>query len=414
MTRRERFRRPPTDRPAVLIIVENFPVPQDRRVWKESRALTEAGYGVTVIGPRGDGQPWTEIRDGIRIHRFRATSERHGAAGFVYEYASAWVQIAALTTWEFVRHGFSAIQACNPPDFLFTVALPFKALGRPFVFDQHDQSPEMFAERFGRSDGLAHRMLLRLEAWTYRFADRAIVVNQSLAQAATGRNRMPPQFTTIAANGPVLADVARAAPQPELKQGRPFLCCWVGLIGAVDDGVDLALRAIGDVVHDHGRRDCQFVFIGSGELLQEMRALATELDLDAFVTFTGWLDHDRVFAYLATADIGLQPDPKNDRTDQATPVKTLEYMAFGLPVVAFDLFETRRAVGDAAVYAQQNEPRDFAAHISKLLDDAERRADMGRAGRERIEQVLSWEAQKRAYVRVFDELLRPDRVTGAI
>jgi asparagine synthase (glutamine-hydrolysing) len=389
----------------VLILVENCSVPQDRRVWKESRALVDAGYRVSVICPRDAGQPRYEQLDGVSIHRFRATAQRAGTLGYVYEYASAIARMWARTVSIYVRDRFSAIQACNPPDALFAIALPFKLLGRPFVFDHHDLSPELFTERYGHTGGSVHRALLMLERITFRVADRVVTVNKPLHDVAIGRGRRSPRDITIVANGPVLADVDRAVAQPSLKNGRPLLCCWVGLMGAVDDGVDLALRAIAHLVHDLGRTDCTFVFIGNGELLGELTALRDALDIRDYVTFTGWLDQKDVFAHLATADLAIQPDPKNERTDKATPVKTLEYMAFGLPVVAFELVETRWTAGPAAAYAEPNEHRSFGREMHRLLGDDAARARMGQAGRSRVEQSLSWEAQRDGYVRVFDELL---------
>ena len=176
-------------------------------------------------------------------------------------------------------------------------------------------------------------------------------------------------------------------------------------MGAVDDGVDLAIIAIDHLVNDIGRKDCQFVFVGTGEVFDEVVGLTNELDLGDYVTFTGWVPHDHVANYVGHADIGLQPDPKNARTDQATAVKTMEYMSFGIPVVAFDLDETRRTVGDAAEYATNNDPRMFALAIDRLLDDPERRAAMARIGRQRVADELSWDIQERTYVGIYDRLL---------
>ncbi len=85
--------------------------------------------------------------------------------------------------------------------------------------------------------------------------------------------------------------------------------------------------------------------------------------------------------------------------------KTLEYMAFGLPVVAFDLTETRVSAGGAAVYADGEEPESYAAAIVALLDDPERRARLGAEGRRAIESALGWPHQAAAYRSVYQRLL---------
>jgi glycosyltransferase involved in cell wall biosynthesis len=134
----------------------------------------------------------------------------------------------------------------------------------------------------------------------------------------------------------------------------------------------------------------RFVAIGSGDQRETLEAQAAELGLGQDLTFTGRLPDAEVRRYLATADVGVSPDPKNGFNELCTMNKTLEYMAMGLPTAAFDLEETRVSAGDAAIYATPNDPRELASAILALIDDPERRAEMGRLGRERIAGPLSW------------------------
>jgi len=85
--------------------------------------------------------------------------------------------------------------------------------------------------------------------------------------------------------------------------------------------------------------------------------------------------------------------------------KTMEYMAFGLPVVAFDLHETRVSAGPAAMYVEPNLVDRYAEAIVELIDNPTRRAEMGTIGRQRVEDELAWSHQRKAYVSVFDRLL---------
>ena len=388
-------------------------MPQDRRVWKESEALVDAGYDVSVIAPRRREQRRREHVGNVTIHRYAPTRERAGELGFVLEFSSAWVRIAMLSAVIFAWDGFAAIQACNPPDIFFTVALPYKLAGCPFVFDQHDLSPELYVARFGRSGGIVFRCLELLERATFRTADHVIAANRPQAEIPLTRGKKAPDEVTVVSNGPVLPQADARPSVPDRWRSKPFLCCWVGAMGAVDDGVDLAIHAIAHLVHEIGRVDCHFVFLGDGEAFGEVTRLASELGVSDWITFTGWVDHETVLDCLASADVGLQPDPKNPRTDKATAVKTLEYMAFGVPVVAFDLEETRRTVGSAAEYATPNDPRSFAVTIDGLLSDPDRRRAMGETGRRLIRDGLAWDYQRVAYVRVYDALAPPRFQGGA-
>jgi glycosyltransferase involved in cell wall biosynthesis len=173
------------------------------------------------------------------------------------------------------------------------------------------------------------------------------------------------------------------------------------------DGVDLVLRAADIVVHRLDRDDIAITLIGSGDCFYDLVALRSELGLTDVVHFTGRVPDEEVAAILSTAEIGISPDPKNSLNDVSTMNKTMEYMAFGVPVVAFDLRETRVSAGEAAVYAKPNEVGELAGLIVDLVDDEVKRVAMGAAGRIRVEDELAWNHQAPRYVRVYDDLLAP-------
>jgi glycosyltransferase involved in cell wall biosynthesis len=389
----------------VLILVENMPVPRDRRVWLECGALVARGYGVSVICPQGPDDPRREELDGVRLYRYRPPSQPRGRVGYLYEFAYSLAMTAVLTVKVWRTDGFDAIQACNPPDTFFLLAAPFRLAGKRFVFDHHDLSPELYMVRFDRRGGAVLNILLGLEKASMQMADQVIATNESIRQIALARGGKAPPDVAVVRNGPLLEEVGRRPPRPELRKGKEFLCCWLGVMGSVDDGVDLALAAVHQIVHGWGRGDCHFAFLGSGESYEELVQLASRLRLEDSVTFPGWVSRQTAYDYLATADLGLQPDPKNFRTDRSTAIKTMEYMAFGLPVVAFDVVETRRSAGAAGAYARPNDVESFATLICELLDDPQRRARMASIGRARVADGLAWEHQRERYVAVYDGLL---------
>ena len=244
-----------------------------------------------------------------------------------------------------------------------------------------------------------------LERLTYRTADRVIVTNNSYRDVALARGGKAPEHVVVVRHGPDPAQMRRGPARPELRNGRRSLCCYLGIMGP-QDGVDLAVRAIDVLVHEMGRHDCSFALLGDGDSYQQIQALVHEAGLEGYVTMPGFLGDAELATYLSTADLGLCPEPSNPLNEVSTMVKTMEYMAFELPVVAFDLKETRYSAADAAVYVAPNEVKQFAAAIATLLDDPDRRADMARAGRRRVEEALAWPLQAPAYLRVFDQLTR--------
>jgi glycosyltransferase involved in cell wall biosynthesis len=401
----------------VLIIVENLSVPRDRRVWRECRALTDSGYLVSVICPRGLNEKFFQELSDVKIYRYPAPPPGTSAATYVFEYLASFIAIAVLTLFVAIRDGFRVLQACNPPDIFFPLGLLVKALGGSFVFDHHDLCPEVFVARFGSDQGFLPRTLRLLERLTLRSASHVISTNGSYRRIALERAGISESNVTVVRNGPEL--VSRPGPSPKSELGLPenskHLVVYVGVMGP-QDGVDLALQAVHYLIRTLGRRDTMFVFIGNGDSEHDLRQLVDELELSDWVRFTGFVPDDtpRFMNLLASADVGLCPDPQTPFNDLSSMTKTAEYMAYGLPIVAFDLRETRLTAEDAAVYATPNDTHEFARLIDSLLSHPDRRQVMGQFGRNKVHHELAWEHQRDAYVAVYQHLLQQGAQPAAL
>lgn len=390
--------------PRILIIVQNLPVPLDRRVWQECLTLRDHGFRVSVICPKGPGDPGYQNLDGVELYKYRLPPETHSRLSFFIEYAYCWLRTMLLSLRIALRSGFDVVQVCNPPDTFFPLGIICRPFGVPFVYDQHDLSPEMYISRFQSDTGVLLRGLKALERATYAVADHVITTNDSYAAIARERGTKSPDEVTVVRSAPDTRKLRPVPPEPELKNGRPHLAVWLGIMGP-QDGVDLALHAVSNYVHVLGRTDCQYAFLGFGDEYEKLQALCTELDLDDYVTFTGRVDIDEICRWLSTASFGLVPDSKSRYSDLSTHNKTMEYMAFSLPVVTFDLKETRLSAGSAAEVVPADDPVAMSHAFGRLLDDRARAEQMGAAGYERLQNTLEWQHQVSAYVGVFRRLL---------
>jgi glycosyltransferase involved in cell wall biosynthesis len=376
----------------VLIIVENLPVPFDRRVWQEARSLRDAGYDVSVVCPIGGAHTVrSEQLEGISIFRHPFPIEARGAFGYALEYANALFWQTLLTWRIFFTRGFDVIQGCNPPDSIFMVALPFKLLGRKYIFDQHDISPEVFEAKFGRR-GLLHKLLLALEWCSFRVADVVLVTNESFRRIAEERGGVRRDRIYVVRNGPDLQRVRLLPGNGALRQGRKFLVGYVGVMGK-QEGIDLLLRVVRNIVRVRGRRDIQFTLVGGGTELANMKAYARELEVDDHVTFTGYLHGDSLFELLSTADVCVSPDVPSEMSQKSTMVKIMEYMALEKPIVQFDLLEGRYSAQQSSLYVEQRDEEEFADKLLYLLDHPDERQRMGKIGRERVLSELAWPHQ---------------------
>ena len=392
---------------AVCILIENLTVPVDRRMWQEACALAEAGYRVSVVCPTGRGfeQPY-EVREGIEIYRHRLW-EASGPLGYFLEYALALASEFRLALKAYRRTRFRIIHAANPPDTMFLIGLFFELFGVRFIFDHHDLNPELYEAKFGRR-GLFYRLVCLAERLTYRTATVSIATNESYREVALTRGGKSPDRAFTVRSCPDLEKIRVDPSRPELKSGRPLMVVYVGVMG-LQDGLDLLLESIRYIVQEAGRDDVSFVLIGSGTETPALEAWVREKGIDSCVTFTGRIPDAEMWAYLSSADFGVAPDPKNPMNDKSTMNKILEYMAFGLPVVLYDLTEGRRSAADAALYAQPNDPKDFARQMLKLLDSEELRQTLGTRARKRIEESLNWENEKRELLKAYETALGDGR-----
>ncbi|WP_234381414.1 MULTISPECIES: glycosyltransferase family 4 protein [unclassified Streptomyces] len=387
-----------------LILVENLSVPFDRRVWQECTTLRDAGWEVHVICPQGskrDTEPEAVI-EGVAVHRYPLRAATGGPAGYLREYGSALWHTARLVRRVGPVH---VVHACNPPDLLFLPARWLTRRGARFVFDQHDLVPELYLSRFDRGEDLLYRGVRALERLTYRAADIVLATNESYRDVAVRRGGKRPEDVFVVRSAPATDRFQPVPPDPELKRGKPHLLCYLGVMGP-QDGVDYALRALAKLRDELGRTDWHAVFVGGGDAFDAMAELSRRLGLDGQVEFTGRVPDADLVRHLSTADVCLSPDPRNPLNDVSTMNKVLEYMAMGRPIVSFDLKEARVSAGDAAVYAPANDESAFAGLIARLMDDPEKRAQMGRTGQERITGRLSWENSQASLLAAYDAACR--------
>ena len=389
----------------ILMLVENISAPLDPRVWAEAKVLRDAGYQVSIICPKGVGRDEESYicLESIFIYRYRLPIVGNKYQAYVAEYSFSLLFTFFLSLKLLFIHNFDIIHAANPPDTFFLVGMFYRLLGKKYVFDQHDLAPEMFMVKFKGRMKLLYKFQIFLEQCSYRTSHLIITTNATQKKRAIERVGCRPDKVRVVRNGPSLHQMELVPPEPDLKRGRRFLLAYIGVMGS-QDGVEYALYALHDLVYRRGRQDVSLVLMGDGDAALDLRNLASTLKLDEYINFTGWLDRKDVQRYLSVVDVGLTPDPLNGMNEYLTMLKTMEYMAVGKPVVAFDLHEARSLAQDASLYAVPNQAEDFAEKIETLLDNEELRCKMGAFGRKLIEEELGWEHSKKNLLLAYETI----------
>ena len=390
----------------ILIIVQNLPVPFDRRVWLQAQTLRDNGYRVSVICPKSTEYPKSrEVKDGISIYRYSMPIEAVGIAGYIAEFIYAWMASALLSLVVLLREGFDTLQLCNPPDTYFLLGLFYRLLGKEFIFDHHDLSPEMYLAKYHKKDGVLHKGLLLLERFTLRTAKLVMVTNESYKEVAIRRGRKKAEDVFVLRTGPDLNRLEIKPVEEKLRQGRRHLVCYLGEM-CPQDGIDYLLRSTDHLINVIGRKDVFFILIGGGPAMKKFKAMSEKMGLSGSVMFTGRISDEDICRYLSAADLCVDPDPWSEWADSSTMNKILEYMTFGKAIVTYDLKETRVSAQKAAVYIKPNDYKMFSLEIHKLLSDSARRRVMGQFGLELVRKKLAWQhthkALLQAYARLFN------------
>ncbi len=392
----------------VLIIVQNLPVPFDRRVWLEATSLRQAGCEVSVICPKAKGfNADYERLEGVDIYRYGLPIDAQGAAGFAFEFSWCFLRTfmkSLRVAWR--GRGFDVIHACNPPETFWLLGWFWRIFGKRFLFDHHDLSPEMFAVKFERDSGALYDALLFLERMTFKTAEVVITTNESHKQIAIERGGMAPDDVFIVRSGPDLDRFQTYDPDPKWRAGKRHAIAYLGEI-CKQDGVDHLVRAMKILRDDLGRDDVHCVFVGGGPHQPAIKAYAEEIGVADSCTFTGRVSDEDLCRILSSVDVAVDPDPKNPWSDKSTMNKIVEYMYFGLPIVCYDLTEHRRSALEAASYVEANVEAALAREVAALLDDPKRRAQMGAFGHKRVREALAWGYSIPPLLEAYDRLFEP-------
>ncbi len=374
----------------VLLFIEDGSFTFDNRVLRETKALREAGWSVTVISPKFKGDPlYRRIDEDLRAYAY----PKPDAETLMGHFKEVFVTLtlgSLLTFWVYLRHGFSVFHACNPMDILWLIAWPYKLIGKKFIFDQHDLVPELILSRSNVDpQGWFIKIFLWFEKRSYRLADVVIATNESYKEKAVVRGKKRTEDVFVVRNGPDLRKFRPVPPNKGIKSEHEILVGYLGNMNP-QDGADYLLRAARVIVRERRLSHIKFVFIGGGSSQPRLHQESRSWGLDDSVTFTGRIPDAEMLAALSACDICVQPDPMNPLNDLSTMNKVMEYMAMEKPVIAFDLKETRVSGGDAALYVKPNDVGALVDQIIFLADRPDLRRQMGRAGRRRIEGMLAW------------------------
>jgi glycosyltransferase involved in cell wall biosynthesis len=377
------------------MLLENNPYPQDTRVRNEAESLTEAGLHVTVLAPRGPSQPARDAINGVEVRRYRMVWAGRSSLSYLLEYGVAHVQLIVRALIELAR-GARVLHFHGPPDTLFLAGLIARIGRRKVVFDLHDSGPELYRAKFGGSVPLL-ASLRAAQRGAIRCASQVIVTNETQLELVRRRgvDACPP--SCIVRNGPRRREFTEP-PRPRPGSLEAPRLVYVGALDTQDGVLELA-----ELLTTEALAKATLTIVGDGPVREELLARCRDAGVLTRVTFTGLVPHAQVPRLIAKADIGIDPAPGTELNHGSTMIKVVEYMGAGRPLVAYELRETRRSAGQAALYAPCGEPARFAELVAQLARDGARRVRMADLARQRA-LGLTWEHQALVLTDVYRRL----------
>jgi len=405
-----------------ILMLTQSSFPSDTRVRNEADALAKAGYNIRVIALRRyDYEKSSDIVDGVKIYRvpevalfkksqtnrswlksqfYRAKS----ALGYISEYLYFTTVCFFMSIYVALKDGFDAVHIHNPPNTLFLIGIFYQLFGKKFVFDCHDLEPELYLSRYNAKNNLIYKLLLLEEKCCLKFANVVITTNESYKEINIKRGRLEPGKIFVVRNGPDLTIFKQVKGVDRLKNMGKSILIYIGVMGP-QDGVDYLLRSLKELAYSLKRDDFYCLIIGKGDSVENLKKLKDDLQLQNYVEFTGRLQKEELMPYLATADIGLEPNPSNPLSNLSTLIKVMEYMALAKPIVCFDLKETRFSAKESAIYVSPNNEIEFAKAIVSLMDNPNKRAYMGAAGQKRVKEKLAWQHVSKNLLLAYESVL---------
>jgi len=374
----------------------------DARPRRESESLVQRGDDVHFIALGEPHAPHKEIVKGVQVYRVSLFRYRGGSS---VQYILSYLKFFLLTSWKLLelssKNKFDVVYVHTMPDFMVFTALIPKLFGSKIVLDMHDMMPEIYQSKFGISE---NHFLIRLikfqERLSCAFANNVVCVTEPQKNVLVNRG-VPAEKIFVLLNLPDPTIFGSRNIDFETENTQPLRIIFHGTI-AERLGLDIALRAFQEVVQKIP--DAKFDIYGDGDFSDNVVRLIEELGLKQNVNFRKkFFRVEDVPSLVQGATIGIIPNRKDVATEYMLPVKLLEYVYLGIPVIAPPLLVIRYYFDESMVaYIPAENHSAIAGAMVRLFSDKEERIRLCKNA-QKFFNTFSWEKMKFVLYKIIDE-----------
>lgn len=381
-----------------MVVHGPYPIGESR-VMREASAAAAAGWDVDVVAMNNGGEPSSEVIDGIRVFRLPPLrGSRAGLLAMVREYVGFTILAALRVAWLHLRRRYRVVQVHNPPDFLLATGLLPRISGARLVFDVHDFATELFLLRHPTAaKSLLHRVLEWIEQTAVRAADAVVTVNEpyrrALVRKGVSENRLVVVLNSLD---------ERLLPEERQPRDKRFVVIHHGTVNE-HYGVDVLVKSFASLRAK--RHDALLEIYGTGDAVPNVRGLVSELGLEEHVRLDGvMLPQRQVLHEVTRASVGVVANLAIDRNHAVLPIKLLEYVALGVPVVSSDLAGIREYFGDEHVlFYPAGDTRALAAALYTVARDPAGADERAQAAYDQY-QAYRWDVYAGRYAELLERL----------
>jgi len=309
------------------------------------------------------------------------------------------LQLLFLAAWEILKK----VDVILVDHFSMPTMLPFAFLSRAglirtkFVLDVRSSPVDMFGIRYALSRSRYHLCI----RWANLFYDGLTVITDLYRRDIASRFRINPARIGVWTSGvrakvfdSVRVDRARVKSiKCRLGIQNKLVLMYHGVLSPYR-GLQEVVRALA-LLNAQGQRQAVWVILGNGPAASEIRSLAESQGVGDAVKLIDSVPYGEVPDYLSACDVGILPYPDIKWLNMNSPLKLLEYLAMGKPVLLTDIPAHRAVLGDAecAFYVSDNSPANIARAIRNVAQRKDSLPEIGRQGRQIALNNFTWERQ---------------------
>ncbi len=375
----------------------------DTRVMSYANVLAQAGAQVDIIASRSSDDDSNQ-HPNIKVYSIPIARNYRNGVGYIVNYIVSTLFFIVYASVLYLKRRYHIMHIHNMPDALILAALLPRFLGAKAILDIHDPMPNVFMSKYHRGPKSAIVKFFEVqERISASLADEVITANPLFKDLLLQRG-IPAQKILVVNNIPNPQLFDREKLREIVNEPRDkFTLIFPGTI-APRYRLDIAIRALPKLCQEIPNI-CLKIIGKHTQHAEELAALASRLGVSEYINFVSFVPADRIAVEIAKADVGIYTALPDPHMSIAMPIKVLEYVSMGVPVVASRLPILEAFFDETAIlFFSPGDVDEFASHVLKLQRDSALRRELAERATNSFFGKYSWKDEFGNYLQLICKL----------